>query len=96
MTSHQAHANASSFGGDPNKFYTIGGSAGGGLAFQIANQVVQDPQLKDSLKGIVGMVPVTTHWASIPEKYKSKHKSYEDNKEGTPIIDMKSMEIFFE
>ncbi|EME86810.1 uncharacterized protein MYCFIDRAFT_49459 [Pseudocercospora fijiensis CIRAD86] len=91
-----AHANASSFGGDPNKFYTAGGSAGGALAFQIANQVVQDPELKDSIKGIVAMVPATTHWDSIPEKYKSKHKSYEENKEGTPIIDKKSMEIFFE
>ncbi|EME38960.1 esterase-like protein [Dothistroma septosporum NZE10] len=90
-----AAANASSFGGDPDKFYTIGGSAGGALALQIANKIKKDPQLKDGLKGVVALVPATTHWEAVPEKYKSKYKAVEDNKTGVPIIDGESMEIFF-
>lgn len=87
--------NAASFGGDPKKVYTIGGSAGGGLAFQVANQVLRDPSLKSSLKGIAAMVPLTAHWETVPDKYKSEYTAYKDNGEGAPIIDKESMEIFF-
>ncbi|KAK5129326.1 hypothetical protein LTR08_003584 [Meristemomyces frigidus] len=82
-----AHENASSFHGDPNRFYTIGGSAGGLLALAMANQVVQDSQLKPGLKGIAAMVPVTCHYDNVPEKYKSMYKAHTDNAKGTPIID---------
>lgn len=75
--------------------YTIGGSAGGGLALSIANKVLQEPQLKSSIKGIVAMVPVAAHWETVPQKYKDKYKSYTENAKGTPIIDKESMEIFY-
>lgn len=91
-----AHSNASSFGGDPNKMYTIGGSAGGALALQIANAVLQDQSLKSSLKGIAAQVPATTHPDHVPEKYKSMYKSYTDNAKGVPVIDKNSMDIFLE
>jgi versiconal hemiacetal acetate esterase len=74
----------------------MGVSAGGGLALQIANQVLRDPVLKGSLKGIVANVPTTTHWDGVPEQYRSMYTSYEQNKAGTPVIDKKSMEIFYE
>ena len=92
----QAGANASSFKGDANKIYTIGGSAGGALALQIALQVIKDPKLKPSLKGIAAMVPCTSHWDSIPEKYKSKYTAYTDNGVDAPVIDKESMQIFYE
>ena len=75
--------------------YTIGGSAGGGLAFQVANQVIRDPSLKSSLKGIVALVPLTTHWENVPSKYASKYKSYTENADGAPVIDKESMDIFY-
>lgn len=75
--------------------YTLGGSAGGALALQAANKIVQDPELKTSLKGIAAQVPCTAHWETVPEKYKSKYKSYEENKSGVPIIDKESMETFY-
>ena len=75
--------------------YTIGGSAGGGLALQIANQVIRDPKLKPSLKGIAAQVPCTTHWDSVPSKYKSMYKSYTDNAKDAPVIDKESMETFY-
>ncbi|KAK4495235.1 hypothetical protein PRZ48_013564 [Zasmidium cellare] len=90
-----AHTNASTFHGDPSKIYTIGGSAGGGLALSIANAVLQDPALKSSLKGIVAIVPATAHWETVPQKYKDKYHSYKENEKGTPIIDKESMEIFY-
>lgn len=91
----QAVANASSFKGDASKVYTIGGSAGGALALQIANAVIREPGLKTSLRGIAAMVPCTTHWDNVPSKYADKYKSYTENARGTPIIDGESMEIFF-
>ena len=88
-------SNASTFKGDPNKVYTIGGSAGGGLALQIALQVIKDSKLKPGLKGIAAMVPCTTHWDAVPEKYKSKYTAYTDNGKDAPIIDKESMDIFY-
>lgn len=76
--------------------YTGGGSAGGALALQTANAVVKDASLKDSLKGVIALVPATIHRTTIPDKYKSKYKAYDDNKTGVPIIDRTSMDIFFE
>ncbi|KAK3056868.1 Telomerase-binding protein [Extremus antarcticus] len=90
-----AVANASSFKGDASKVYTIGGSAGGALALQIANAVIREPGLKTSLRGIAAMVPGTTHWDNVPSKYKDKYKSYTENAKDTPIIDGESMDIFY-
>lgn len=92
----KAGANASSFNGDASKMWTIGGSAGGALALQIALQVIKDPKLKPSLKGIAAMVPATAHWDTIPEKYKSKYTAYKDNEKDAPVIDRESMRIFYE
>ena len=89
----QAHANASSFGGDPNRFYIIGGSAGGGLALSIAAQVLRDPQLKSSIKGVAAIVPVAAHWETVPQKYKDQYKSAHTI--GSAIIDKESMQDFF-
>lgn len=91
----QAFRNAAAFHGDPMKFYTIGGSAGGGLALQVANKVVRDRELKDSLKGIVAQVPVTLHYDNVPEKFQSMYTSYTENATDVPIIDKSSMEIFY-
>ncbi|PPJ52349.1 hypothetical protein CBER1_09847 [Cercospora berteroae] len=90
-----AHDNASSFGGDATKMFTMGGSAGGALALQIANQIVKDSKYKSSLKGVAAQVPCTTHWDNVPEKYKSKYNSYTENAKGTPIIDKESMDTFY-
>lgn len=87
--------NASKINGDPNKIYTIGGSAGGGLAFQVANQVLRDDKLKKTLKGIIALVPLTVHPDNVPEKYKSQYTAFEDNAKDVPVIDRESMEIFY-
>ena len=91
----QARQNATSFGGDLNKFYTIGGSAGGALALQIANRVVKDPSKRDGIKGIAALLPCTLHFDNIPAEYKDMYKSYDDSGR-SPIIDKNSMKIFYE
>lgn len=90
-----AHDNASSIGGDPDKMWTIGGSAGGALALQIANAVLKDSSLKSSIKGVAAMVPATVHPDAVPSKYQSSYKSYKENEKDVPIIDRNSMDIFY-
>lgn len=90
-----AHKNASSFHGDPNRFYAIGGSAGALLAFSIANQVVNDAELKSSLKGIVAQQPACVHPENCPPEYQHMYKSYTQNAKGTPVIDGESMDQFY-
>ncbi|KAJ9602994.1 hypothetical protein H2200_012289 [Cladophialophora chaetospira] len=90
-----AHNNVESYGGDRSLFYTIGGSAGAGLALQMANKIVCHPELRSSLKGVAASNPITTHFDNVPEQYKEMYNSYKENAHGTPIIDKKSMEIFY-
>ena len=85
--------NASSIGGDPEKLFTIGGSAGGQLALAVANRIVATDK-KSSLKGVVAMVPATVHYENVPEEYKSQHTSVQDNKEA-PVLAKESMDSFY-
>ncbi|KAH7080861.1 carboxylesterase [Paraphoma chrysanthemicola] len=90
-----AQQNAASIGGDINKFYTIGGSAGGALALQVANRLVKNPATRDAIKGIAALVPCTLHFDNVPEEYQAIFRSYDDNKENVPVIDKESMETFY-
>ncbi|KAK5111823.1 Telomerase-binding protein [Meristemomyces frigidus] len=90
-----AHQNASSFHGDPKRFYTVGGSAGGTLALAIARETTKDPELKAGLKGIVAMVPATVHYDNVPEKYQVAYNAYTDNAKDVPILDAESMQTFY-
>jgi versiconal hemiacetal acetate esterase len=91
-----ARQNASSFGGDVDKFYTIGGSAGGALALQVANHIVKDPSKRGGIRGVAAMVPLTLHWDHVPEEYKPIYTAYTVNGKDAPIIDKESMRIFYE
>lgn len=85
--------NTSSIGGDANKFFSIGGSAGATLFLAIANYLVATslptrpnaPRLKAA---------ATMHWKHILPEYKSMYRPYGDNV-GAPIIDKGSMEVFY-
>jgi len=90
-----AHQNASSFGGDPSKFFTVGGSAGGSLALGVANRLVKDSSKRDMIKGVAAIVPATLHYDNVPEEYKQLYKAYEENATDVPIIDKKSMQTFY-
>jgi versiconal hemiacetal acetate esterase len=91
----QAHKNASVFGGDANKFFSIGASAGGGLALTVCDQLIKSGE-KSSIQGVVAMVPVAAHPDSVPSAYKSQYTAYKDNKSGVPVIDKSTMDTFFQ
>jgi versiconal hemiacetal acetate esterase len=91
-----ARQNASSYGGDTSKFYTIGGSAGGCLAFAVANKIVANPQLKDSVKGVVSIVPCLLHPDNVPAEYKSDYKSFAENGVDVPVLTALSMRQFYD
>jgi versiconal hemiacetal acetate esterase len=91
----QAWHNAEKLGGDQSKFFTTGGSAGGGLALTVADQIIKSGK-KDYIQGIVAMVPIAAHPESIPAEYKSQYTAYTENATGVPVIDADTMRIFFE
>lgn len=89
-----AYAHADELGGDTSKFFTMGGSAGGGLALSVANQIVKDSSTRDQLKGVVALVPITVHKDNVPSEYKSEHTSMTDNSDA-PVINDASMDSFY-
>lgn len=62
---------------------------------QVANRLAKKPETRGFVKGIAAVVPCTLHWDNVPSEYQSIYKSYEENKEGVPIIDKESMDIFY-
>jgi len=89
-----AYKNAATLGADPNKVFTTGTSAGGGLALTTADQLIKAGK-GSQLAGVVVMVPVTAHPSTIPAAYKSHYTAYTDNGSGVPMIDAVSMTTFF-
>lgn len=65
----EAVENAAKFGGDADRIFTIGASAGGALALQIANAIISNPALGKSIKGVAAMVSCTVHPDFVPEEY---------------------------
>lgn len=60
----------------------------------MVNRIVQNSALKDTIKGVVAMVPATLHYDNVPAEYKSLYKSYEENATDVPVIDRQSMVDF--
>jgi versiconal hemiacetal acetate esterase len=95
LTCTKAWNNAKSIGGDQSKVFTIGASAGGGLALTVADQMIKANK-GSQVQGVVAMVPVAAHPESIPSEYKDQYTAYDENGSGVPVIDAESMRIFFE
>ncbi|PVH71374.1 alpha/beta-hydrolase [Cadophora sp. DSE1049] len=86
--------NADNIGGDQSKF-TVGASAGGGLALTVADQVIKIGK-GSHIQGILAMVPVRAHPENIPAAYKTQYTAYTKNGSGVPIIDADTMRVFYE
>ncbi|KAM3074835.1 hypothetical protein ACMFMG_008248 [Clarireedia jacksonii] len=85
---------APSLNADQSHVFTIGSSAGGGLALTVADAMIAKGNASH-VHGIVAIVPVTAHPSSIPDEYKQYYTAYEENKSGVPIIDAGTMDTFF-
>lgn len=73
--------------------FTIGGSAGGGLALGVALKLI-DAGLGETVKGVVSLVPVTVHPDACPAELKSEFTSYDVNAENT-MNTTSAMRAFF-
>lgn len=90
----QAHENAARLNGNPDAFFAIGGSAGGGLALAVTDKLVRNGQ-RHLIQGTVAMNPITSHMDNPPAKYKHLYKSYTENAVDVPLIDRHCMDVAF-
>ncbi|RYC81997.1 hypothetical protein BFJ63_vAg15099 [Fusarium oxysporum f. sp. narcissi] len=93
-----AFNNTEIIGGNYSNMFTIGTSAGGGLALAVARKVAlgQTNLPTDSIKGVVALCPVAFHPRNIPTKFQTKHSSYKENKDNVPIVDEESLLQMFD
>ncbi|KAF4429431.1 sterigmatocystin biosynthesis lipase esterase STCI [Fusarium acutatum] len=93
-----AFNNAEIIGGSHSNMFTIGTSAGGGLALAVARKVVlgQTGLPTDAITGVVALCPVAFHPRNIPTKFHAKHSSYKENKDNVPIVDEESLLQMFD
>ncbi|ESZ92801.1 hypothetical protein SBOR_6817 [Sclerotinia borealis F-4128] len=89
-----AYDHSSELGADPTQTFTIGASAGGGLALTVANDLIAAGK-RNHIQGIVAMVPVAAHPTSVPAAYKLHYQSYNENAADVPIINLETMDTFF-
>ncbi|KAH8802573.1 lipase/esterase-like protein [Xylogone sp. PMI_703] len=90
-----AWENAENLGATQAKVFTCGASAGGGLALNVANEMISAGN-RNRVKGVVSLVPVTLHPHHVPEEYKSGYTSYEANASGVPVITKSTMLTYFD
>ncbi|KAF9767347.1 hypothetical protein IL306_000089, partial [Fusarium sp. DS 682] len=93
-----AYKNAGTVGGDSSNMFTIGTSAGGGLALAVARQVIlgQTTLPVDAIKGVVALCPVTFHPRNIPTKHQANHLSYKENKDNVPVVNQTTLLQMFD
>lgn len=75
-------ANAESLGAKKGSIVIAGKSAGGCLAFAVALKLVDEGRGSDVL-GLVPCQPLTIHPDAVPEEFKSRFTSYDENAENT-------------
>ncbi|KAF7121638.1 hypothetical protein CNMCM5793_009109 [Aspergillus hiratsukae] len=92
-----AHHNADSFGGDANRFYTIGASAGASLALMSAREIMsgRTSVAPGCLQGVVAIGPFTVHPDHVPQEYQTGYSSYIELGDTAPIISRAVMDRFF-
>lgn len=64
------------------------------MALSTANKLVENPETRSYIHGVVALVPPTTHPNNVPAEYASKYKSYTENADNAPIIERSSMEAY--
>lgn len=94
----QAHHQAAVWGGDPNRLFTIGTSAGGALALAVARKIGLGHTAlpKNAVNGIVAFNPVLLHPSNVPAQYTPRHTSHNESRDNTPIIDLGALNSFFD
>jgi len=86
-------ANFKSFDGNPSKAFLIGGvSAGGGISAAISH-MYRDDGLSPPLTGIYLSIPSILDPQVVPDKYKTRYLSREQNR-NAPILGQEAIDLF--
>ena len=85
--------NAASLGAKDGPILIAGKSAGGCLAFAVALKLIDEGRGGDVL-GVVPCQPITVHPNAVPEEFKSRYTSYDENAE-TTINTKRGMYTFY-
>lgn len=90
LFNHQTAQNAESLGIDPEKGFLVAGeSSGGEMAVIVAHLCLND-KLTPPLTGIYAAMPGGVNHETVPEKYKDRFISFEQNADA-PILSAESL-----
>lgn len=93
LTALKVWENAAALNGEQGLVFAIGESAGACLALQVANNLIARGR-GSLVRGIAALCPLTSHPASVPQKYKEVYKAYEENATNVPLINKEVMYTF--
>lgn len=85
--------NAEKLGAKKGPIIVMGKSAGGSLAYAVALKLIDEGRGSDVL-GVVPCQPLTVHPDAIPQEFKSRYTSYDENAENT-VNTKKAMYAFY-
>lgn len=88
-----AAANAKSLKADPSQGFIIGGTSAGGNITAVLAHLARDEGLSPPLTGQYLAIPAVGGGQWIPEKYKDKWLSYEQNND-VPVLPIAAIDMF--
>ncbi len=68
-------------GGNPTKGFVCGGVSAGGNFAAVASHIYRDEKITPPLTGVYLSVPTVLRQDVVPEKYKARYLSHEQNKD---------------
>jgi len=80
-------------GGNPTKGFVCGGVSAGGNFAAVASHLYRDEKVKPLLTGLYLSIPATAGPSVVPEKYKARYLSREQNKDA-PILNQGVVDLF--
>ncbi|KAF2094291.1 alpha/beta-hydrolase [Rhizodiscina lignyota] len=90
-----AWQHAEQLGGNPQKMFVTGGSAGGHLSFAVTDRLVGNPATRNHIQGCVIYFPLLLHPETVPQAYQHLYKSRAENDPDARFLDTKSNYIIF-
>ena len=86
-------ANMESFGGNPTKGFVVGGVSAGANFSAVVSHLYRDDNMNPPLTGIYLSVPAVLAESEVPEKYKSRYLSRQQN-ENAPVLGGGTVRMF--
>jgi len=86
-------ANAKSLKADPSQGFIVGGTSAGGNIAAVLAHLARDEGLSPSLTGQYLAIPAVGRGKWIPEKYRDRYLSYEQNIDA-PVLPVAAMDMF--